>query len=173
MKVLHDWDHTFLPRSWALRRGISLVVYSMTLRFPILNRFPAIRRNTLKIENEKIDYMETLIRLDRIAGITPVFGIRDSVRERYGDRINKLQTRYNVDIRRHIHIGENSDPKRERMWEPPLTQSRETWAFDSLFLQGKKVILKPGELPVFHIDQPRLIKVYIDYLFDEREQAGE
>jgi len=171
LKVLHDWDHTFLPRSWALRRGISLVVYSLSIRIPFLNIFHAVLKNKLKIEKEKLEYMETLIKLDRIAGITPVFGIRDSVRERYGDRINKLQTRYNVDIRRHIHIGENSDPERERIWDPPLTQSRETWSFDRLFLQGKKVILKPGELPIFHVDQPRLIHVYIDYLFEERARS--
>ena len=149
------------------------MVYSMSLRLPFLNIFHAVLKNKLKIEKEKLEYMETLIKLDRIAGITPVFGIRDSVRERYGNRIDELEKSYRVDIRRHIHIGENSDPNRRRVWEPPLTQSRETWSFDSLFLQGKKVILKPGELPIFHIDQPRLIKVYIDYLFDERARKLE
>jgi hypothetical protein len=149
------------------------VVYSLSIRIPFLNIFHAVLKNKLRIEKENLDYMETLIKLDRIAGITPVFGIRDRVRERYGKRIDELEKRYKVDIRRHIHIGENSDPNRKRVWEPPLTQSRESWHFDLLYRQGKKVNLKPGELPLFHVDRPNLIKVYIDYLFDERARKLE
>ena len=144
------------------------MAYSLALRLPVLNRFSFIKQNTLKIENETIDYMETLIKLDRIIGIIPVFGIRDSVRERHGDRIDELQKRYNLDIRRHIHIGENSDPNRERIWEPRLErQTPNSWHFDLEYMRGIKLDLQLGELPIFHIDRPNLLWVYIDYLFEE------
>lgn len=168
MKVLHDWDQVGRSKSWTLRRGISLIVYSLSIRIPFLNIFHAVLKNKLEIEKEKIEYMETLIKLDKIAGIIPVFGIRDIVRDRYGDRIDELQKRYNVDIRRHIHIGANSDPNRERAWEPRLeSQTPNSWHFDLEYMRGIKPDLQLGEMPIFHIDRPNLLWVYIDYLFED------
>ena len=168
LKVLHDWDQVLRSKSWTLRRGISLVVYSLSIRIPFLNIFHAVLKNKLKIEKEELEYMETLIKLDKIAGIIPVFGIRDNVRERYGDRIDELQKRYNLDIRRHIHIGANNDPNRKRIWEPQLErQTPNSWHFDLKYMQGIKMELQLGELPIFHIDRPNLLSVYIDYLFEE------
>jgi len=125
-------------------------------------------KNTLKIDKEKIHYMETLIKLDMIAGITPIFGIRDEVRARHRERIEELEKIYKVDIRRHIHIGDNDDPDRKRLWEPPLkNQTLNSWHFELEYMRGNKRELQFGELPIFHVDRPNLIWVYIDYLFGE------
>ena len=168
MKVLHDWDRVKRSGSWALRRGISLVAYSIARRLPFLNGCHAIMMNTLKIDKEQIEYMETLIKLDMIAGVIPIFGIRDEVRARHGERIDELKEIYGVDIRRHIHIGKNKDPNRKRLWEPPLNnQTPTSWHFDVHYMRGEKDELQPGELPIFHIDRPNLISFYIDYLFGE------
>jgi len=158
-----------------MRRGISLFIYGLTRKFSILNKIRPNQENTLKMEREKLVYMETLIKLDMIAGITSIFGIRDEVRERHQAEIDELEKKYSVDIRRHIHIGDNQDPDRKRVWDPPLeNQTRSSWSFDWKYIQGERVELGPGELPVWHIDRPYLIGRYIDFIYEEFfEKKGE
>ena len=168
MKVLHDWDRLELSGRWALRRGVSLLLYALARKFNFLNRIKYFRKNIKAIEAEKLAYMKTLIKLNTICGVRQIYGIRDIIKEEYGDEINALNLKYGLDIRRHIHIGENSDPNRIRMWIPPLYgQTRESWHFDTKFARGEKVVLKPEERPIFHVDHPYYLASYIDYLFKE------
>ena len=167
MKVLHDWDEISIRVDWSRRRGISLLLYCLANKFPFLKGYKFIMKNTLKIEKEKIQHMETLIKLDLIAGVTPIFGIRDEVRARHRERIDKLEKIYQVDIRRHIHIGEPPDPNRKRLWEPPLKQPPKNRHFDTHFKEGKLIDLSPGELPVFHVDYPYDLKHYIDFIYEK------
>ena len=168
MKVLHDWDRLEMDRGWARRRGISLLLYYLSRKFSFLNRIKYVRGNAAKIKGEKLAYMATLIKLNKMCGVHQIFGIRDLIRKEYDEEINALALKYGVDIRRHIHIGENSDPNRIRMWIPPLYfQTRESWHFDTKFARGEKVVLKPDELPIFHLDHPYHLDLYIDYLFKE------
>ena len=169
MRVLHDWDRLWRSGSWTFRRGKSFVLYALARKFKILNRSGYIRRNNQRIEREKLDYMETLIKLDLIAGISPVFGIRDEIRARYWPEIEELREKYGIDIRRHIHIGEDfKDPNRDRLWDPPLeNQTPASWHFDSKFIKGERVELAEGELPIWHVDRPNLLGRYIDFLFEE------
>ena len=117
-------------------------------------------------------YMETLIQLGRLTGVVPIFGILDDVREKYGAEIDELVLKYGSDVRRHTHIGENIDPDRIRTWDPPLAQSSDTWHFDRAFNRGEKVVLKPGELAIFHVDHPQYLADYIRYLFQELVDDG-
>lgn len=165
MKVLHDWDSLWISGRWALKRGISLFCYVLSKKLPLLLKIKYFHENTEKIQAEQLIYMETLIKLNKLSGVSPIFGIRDVIREKYGEEIDELALKYGVDIRRHIHIGELSDPNRTRLWEPPLNQSKETWHFDTKWAKGEKVILKPNECAVFHIDYPHYLSFYIDYLF--------
>lgn len=167
MKVLHDWDEIPPRVDWARRRGISLLLYSLANKFPILKKIKRVADNTRKMEDEKLGYMETLIRLDHIAGIVPVFGIREKVTARYGKEINVLKRIYDVDVRKHLHIGEPPDPDRVRLWDPPLNQTRRSWGFDSDFILGKRVKLAPGELPTFHVDYPYHLAHYVDFIYEE------
>lgn len=148
------------------------MLYSISRRIPFLNGYHFIMKNTLKIDNEKIEYMETLIKLDMIAGITSIFGIRDEVRKRHWERIDEFEKIYKVDIRRHIHIGGNKDPNRKRLWEPPLNQTPKSWHFDLAYMRGNRIELLPGEFPIFHVDRPNLISVYIDFIFEELVKNG-
>ena len=110
--------------------------------------------------------METLIKLNRIVGVHGIFGIRDQIKEKHGKAIEELQAKYGAEIRRHVHIGEIPDPERIRTWDPPLTQSQGTWSFDIKWARGERVVLKPGELAIFHVDRPHYLRHYIDYLFE-------
>ena len=167
LKVLHDWDRIKRSGSWALRRGISLLVYGLSVKLPGLNRIKAIEKSNSKICQEQLEYFETIIKLDLIAGIIPIFGILDEVRDKYGNEIDELARIYGVDVRRHIHIGNNKDPNRKRVWEPPLNkQTPNSWSFEYHYMRGNKKELQPGGLPIFHIDQPHFISFYIDYLFE-------
>lgn len=168
MKILHDWDRTSRSGSWTFWRGLSLGLYGISRKFKFLDKIGYVRRNREKVEAEKLAFMETLIKLDKIAGIISVFGIRDEIMSRYGPEIEELREKYKVDIRRHIHIGEDlTDPNRVRLWVPPLNQSKQTWSFDVKYMRGERVELDSGELPIFHVDRPHLIWNYIDFLYEE------
>lgn len=170
MKVLHDWDEIPPRVDWARRRGISLLLYSLANKFPMLKRIKRVAENTRKIEDEKLAYMETLIRLDHIAGITPIFGIRSNVMKRYGREIGTLKEVYGIDVRAHLHIRERPDPDRKRIWIPPLCQSQSSWSFDYNFVRGIRVKLADGELPIFHVDHPEYLAGYVDYIFEEQNE---
>lgn len=167
MMVLHDWDRLWIGGGWARSRGLSLLCYYLSRKFRPLSRIKYFRENADRIEAEQLTYMETLIKLNKLSGINPIFGIRDLIRTRYGDEIDELAMRYDLDIRRHIHIGEYPDPDRERLWDPPLPQPRTNWHFDTRWIRGEKLVLEPGELPVWHVDMPYNLAHYIDYLYEE------
>ena len=168
MKVLHDWDEISIRVDRSRRRGISLLLYCIANKFPFLKGYAFVMKNTLKIEKEKITYMETLIKLDLIAGITPIFGIRDEVRDRHRERIDELERIYNVDIRRHIHIGEPPDPNRKRLWEPPLAKDV-GWSFEDDYIRARAPLGK-NEIPLFHVDYPYNIRYYIDFIYEETKE---
>ena len=170
MKVLHDWDRLQIDGGWALKRSISLFCYLLSRKLPLLNRLKYFHKNTEKIGYEQLNYMETLIKLDKISGVTPIFGIRDIIRGKHGEKIDELTLKYGVDVRRHIHIGEPPDPDRTRLWDPPLNQSKENWCFDTKWSQGEEPHLAPDELPVFHVDRPYHLPHYISYLFEVKEK---
>lgn len=167
MKVLHDWDSLDLSGRWVLKRGFSLLLYALGRAFNFLNRIKWVRENTKAIEDEALAYMETLIKLNALCGVKEIYGVRDIIRKKYGDEIDALSLKYDLDIRRHIHIGKNSDPNRIRTWVPPLYgQTSNSWHFDTKYARGTKIVLGPNELPIFHVDRPYLLARYIDYLFE-------
>ncbi|MBA7491581.1 hypothetical protein ES702_02129 [subsurface metagenome] len=168
MKVLHDWDRLEVSGRWARSRGISLLLYALGRKFNFLKRIKFIRENTKAVETEKLAYMETVIKLNTICGVQQIYGIRDLIREKYDKEINALTSKYGIDVRRHIHIGKNSDPKRIRIWIPSLYgQTRESWHFDTKYARGEKVVLGFNERPIFHLDYPYRLALYIDYIFEE------
>jgi hypothetical protein len=169
MKVLHDWDRLWIDGGWALKRSISLFCYLLSRKLPILRRIKYFHENTERIQAEQLAYMETLIKLNKLSGVSSIFGIRDAIREKYGEEIDKLALQYGVDVRRHIHIGEFPDPDRIRLYEPPLNQSKDSWHFDTKWARGEEVSLKSGELPIFHVDRPHHLAHYINYLFEIKE----
>lgn len=166
INVLHDWDAIDVPKRWALKRGVSLLSYALSGKYPILLRLKYFNENAKRVEAEKLAYMETLIKLDELCGVTPIFGIRQYIRETHGKAIDELAIKYEVDIRQHIHIGELPDPNRKRLWVPPLTQSETTWHFDKNYARGERVVLKDDELAIWHVDRPHLLPLYIAYLHE-------
>lgn len=171
--VLHDWDEVRPRVDWARRRGGQLLLYSLANKFPVLKKIKSVADNTRSLEDEKMAYMKTLIRLDKIAGVIPIFGIRDEVDARYGEEIDAVRRTYGVDVRRHIHVGEPPDPNRTRRWEPPLNQTQDSWHFDTDFIRGKRVELAPGELPTFHVDYPYHLAHYVDFIYEELNREGD
>ena len=167
MKVLHDWDRLTLSGKKSLTDGLSLILYAITKVIPFLNRIKWVERNTRKLESVKLAHLETLIKLDALVGVTPIFGIRDLVLDQYLDELTEIRLKYGVDMRHHFHIGSPPDPDRIRGWNPPLSQSRQSWNFEMDFIEGRGT-LEPGDLPIFHVDYPENLRYYIDYLYQER-----
>ena len=165
MKVLHDWDSVTLSGRKALTRGVSLIVYAITKVIPILNRSKWVDRNNRKHEALRLAHLETLIKLDELVGITPIFGIRDPVIIEYLDELVQIRLKYGVDMRHHYHRGSPPDPDRIRGWDPPLSQSRRSWNFERDYIEGRGT-LETGDLPIFHVDNPENLRHYIDYLYE-------
>lgn len=156
-EVLHDWDNPYPSGSWALKRGISLICYAVTkfLKHPMGS-----------VANETDSYVITLLKLDELLGIRPIFGLRDEVSAVKGSTASMLKLG-GYDVRRHVHVGERLDPKRTRTWEPPLNQSPATWHFEDDCIAHRPTQLFEGELPCWHIDYPHHLRAYIDYLHSE------
>ena len=166
IEVLHDWDEIPIRVDWARKRGISLLAYCLANKFPILKKIQVISENSKKIELEKLEYMETLAKLDYIAKIKPIYGIRRDVRNRYRDPIEMIRSDYDLDVRLHVHVGEPPDPRRIRLWVPPLSK-KVSRHFDTEYIAGKRGGVDESEIPVFHVDYPYQLKNYIDYIYEE------
>ena len=162
MRILHDWDDPDLYWIDAFKQGMKLLVYSACKLFHI--RFSYIE----DIYTQTDKYAETLVKLNSLVGVEGVFGIRDCVAEEKPNAVTYLKDS-GQDVRKHIHILKKG-PNRKRLWEPPLTQSMDTWHFDNDYYKGIKVKLKEGELPIFHVDRPSRLPTYIDFLYENRSE---
>lgn len=112
-------------------------------------------------------YLDTLISLDNLSGVTPVLGIKNTIYDLYPDLDQELREKFGqIDIRVHVHVIEDFKiPQRRRLWIPPLTQTKATWRYDSDWSRhGRLTLLKAGELPVFHVDYPNYLGSYIEWL---------
>ena len=155
MKVLIDYDNPHQSRGEAWRRGWKLIRYAVMSKLGF----------NPKGDDESDNYLLTLVRLNKLCGVESVIGLRDVVEETK-PYLRATLTGFDVDIRRHTHIGPNSDPKRARIWQPPLHQSRATWHYDMDYVAGRKPKLEADELPIFHADYPNLIGDYIRFLYE-------
>ncbi len=120
------------------------------------------------IYNEVREYADTIIKLDKLVGVTPIMGIRDKVQDQFPEIMKELGEN-GVDIRTHIHIGEIPDPNRIRTFEPldGLEHiSSNVWHYDTDYVSNQRPTLKEGEIPIWHVDRPQFLKHYIDFLYE-------
>ena len=164
MRVLHDWDSVQLSGRKTLREGLALILYAVSKVLPFLNRVGSVRIRNRALERERLDHMETLIMLDHLVGVEAIFGLREEIVRKYPEEIERLRERYKIEVRAHHHIGSPPDPDRVREWFPPLSQSMSSWTFEKDFIEGGGT-LEPGDLPIFHVDNPENLKHYIRYLY--------
>ncbi len=161
LTVLHDWDSDTLYGKRILLQGIlsSVIILAVTF-IPFLLRVRFFRDIHEKYRAKKRRYLDTLSKLDTLIGVTPIFGIRDTVLAKYPD----LKTYPNLRV--HTHIGKAPDPNRVRTWNPPLNQPSYTWRYDMNYVMGKPVLLKSRDTyPVWHVDYPQHLPHYIDFLY--------
>ncbi len=168
MNVLHDWDNPYRSGRWCIRRGVQLIIYALSKRIKILRKMSMVKEMYTELYNNAI----TLAKLDRLVKVHGIFGVKDSVVHEFPtieEDINSLKLEY----RRHIHVDY---PRAVRWWEPPLSQREVTWRYDQKYRDHGRNIpikLKPGELPIFHVDYPNFIPLYIDWLYWVLEEGGE
>jgi hypothetical protein len=115
--------------------------------------------------NETDDYLQTLIRLFQIGGVIPIVGLNDEVEAVKPGLREKLEVQ-GIEVHRHSHIGENSDPNRRRIWNPPLHQSQATWHYDQDYAMGRKPKIEAEDYPVFHADYPYLLSDAIRFIHE-------
>lgn len=121
-----------------------------------------------EFEKECRAYLDTLIQLDRLAGVEPIIGIKSTVYDVFPDIEKKLRDRYGeLDIRIHVHVIEDfKNENRSRHWIPALNVDKRLWRYDSEFVQKDNLILlKKGEIPNFHVDHPDYLSKYIEWLY--------
>jgi len=162
IKILHDYDEPFLSGKYAISRGLKLIIYGIC-------RYLGIRPKLVEsIYNETRENADTIIKLDKLVGVTPIMGIRDVVQQYYPNLMTELK-RYGVDVRTHIHIGEAPNPQRIRTWEPIEGLEKITsnvWHYDKDHVLGKRPLLNRGEIPVWHVDRPNWLNHYVDFLYE-------
>jgi hypothetical protein len=156
LKVLFDWDIPDLDPLWAIKRGIRLVLFGC---FNLIHIKPWFLKDMYK---ETDEYAIALTKLNELLDVDMIYGIRDNVLEEKRPLIESFKNS-GKDVRRHIHIGKKGS-NRKRLWEPPLNQSMDTWHYDADWEKGKKVLLKEGELPIWHFSAPHRMVNYVDFL---------
>lgn len=176
MKVLHDMDVARVPPFIAFKRGVKLILYSVFMCLGIRFRFID------DIYEEFRESADVIIKLDMLVGVDSVMGIKTEVKKIYPDIMEELRE-YGVDVREHIHIGDKkhrpfgwrqfSDPNRKRLWVPPLDQPKGTWGYDKDYIAGKLVMLKKGQLPIWHVGRPGWLKDYINFLYYVLIEGGQ
>lgn len=162
MRVLHDYDEPHLSAKYAIRRGLKLLLYGMS---KYLGFKPKI---TEAVYEETRENADTLIKIDKLVGITPIMGIRDKIQEYYPNIMSELEE-YGVDVRTHIHIGEAPDINRIRTWIPIEGLEKITsnvWHYDKDHVLNKRPKLGEGEIPIWHVDRPNWLKYYVDFLYE-------
>jgi len=161
LTVLHDWDDANLyGKRFILKSLFSSICLLAVSILPFLVRFKIFREPHEAYRTEKRRYLDTLSKLDTLTGVTPIFGIRDTVLTEYPN----LKTYPNLRI--HTHKGEPPDPNRIRTWKPPLNQPQYTWRYDLDYVAGKTVLLKTRDTyPIWHVDNPHHLTHYIDFLY--------
>lgn len=168
MNVLHDWDNPYRSGRWCIRRGVQLILYGISKKIPLFRRLPMVE----EVYGELYKNAITLAKLDRLVDVEGIFGVRDDVAEKF-PTIGIEVVKYLGDFRRHIHIDH---PEEIRLWEPPLKCPRKVvWHYDQRYRDhGEKIsMLKAGELPIFHVDYPNFVPLYIDWLYWVLEEGGE
>lgn len=157
MSVLHDYDMPSLRSRWALKRGLKLILYAFMKKL-------GLTWGVKDIYTETDAYAVTLVKLDALAKVLPVVGLRDIV-EAEKPHLRLELTELGADVHGHVHIGDDRDPYRTRIHIPPLKHRPETWRYDQKWVDGAAPLLEEGELPIWHIDYPWMIGDYIDFLY--------
>jgi hypothetical protein len=153
--VLHDFDNPYVSGTWALRRGLALIIYALSRKLTFLRRF------CRGMYQENYAYAKTLLALDQLLGIQGVFGINDHVEKEFPGLSKMLAVRGARTVR-HWHVS-----KDEVHWEPELNVPRTQWWFDQEYVQGQHSP-KPDEWIVFHCDYPHLLPYYVRCLHELR-----
>ena len=151
-----------MNRRYALIRGVQLILYGLSNKLPILKKLSIVK----KAYRETMDHAVTLAKLDRLAMVGSIFGIRPKILKVFPEA--ELLDKFGADVRQHWHIGDNADPDRVRIWVPSLVQGRHTWNYDRNFLEYGRdfgIKLKDGEKPVFHVARIEGLTAYIDFLY--------
>ena len=161
LTVLHDWDNSGVyGRRAILQKMVSSFCILVASYVSVLLRLKFFREPYEAYRAEKRRYLDTLLKLDTLTGVTPIFGIRDTVLTEYPELVNYPH------LRVHRHIGEPPDPNRTRTWEPPLNQPQYSWRYDSAYVEGHRVLLRSRDTyPIWHVDHPQYLTNYIDFLY--------
>ena len=164
LTVLHDWDDPNPNR----RRGF-LVEAVLSLKVGLAVRVPFLREVFHEAYQDaclmKVNYLNTLLRLNELAGVTSIIGLKDDVAEKYPEILDVLRAS-EVDVRLHSHIGEDfKNMNRKRTWDPPLNQPSYTWHYDTKWVNGKQELLKQSDTyPIWHVDHIQYLQKYIEFL---------
>jgi len=159
MKVLHDFDTPFLSGSYALKRGLRLVVYAASKKLPFLRPF------VRDVYEECRNYCLTLARLDKLIGLKAAFGLREDVEKEFPDLRRKLEE-MGFAVHRHVHVT-----RANVVWDPPLDVEPQYWFFDQRYAAGGLKIDNETKWAVFHADYPHVFEHYVRFLEESRSKG--
>jgi len=159
IRVLHDFDSSFLSGRYALKRGLKLVVFALSKWMPFLRPF------VKDVYEESYRYCLTLAKLDKLVGVESVFGLRKEVEDRFPELRSSLQE-MGFKVHGHSHLS-----KTDVIWDPPLDVASRYWFFDQKYATGEMQPTEETEWAVFHADYPHLLEHYIKFLCESRSKG--
>jgi len=151
-KVLHDFDSPFLSGRYALKRGLRLIIFALSKKLPFIK--PIVK----DVYAECYEYCLTLARLDRLAGVDSVFGLKKEIEDEFPDLKRRLEG-MGFSVHTHIHLS-----KTNVVWDPPLAVDSKYWFFDQLYARGEIKADERTKWAVFHADYPHLFMHYVRFL---------
>jgi len=138
---------------------LKLIVFALSKKLPFL------RPIAKDVYTECYEYCLTLARLDKLAGVKGIFGLRKDVEREFPELRGQLQEMGFV-VHRHTHLS-----KTEVTWDPPLDVGSEYWFFDRDYAKGALEISENTEWAVFHADYPYLVSDYLRFLQESKSRG--
>lgn len=156
--ILFDYDSDKLSGRKFLKDGLGHILFSISKFLKIKHSF------FNKYYTSCDEYALTILKINKLLGIKTIVGIKTDLDKR--ELIDKLKgIDESIDIRIHIHIGENDDLFKKRIWIPPLNQSKYTLHFEDEYCNDKEPKLNINDIPTFHFDNPHHLQNYIDFIY--------
>lgn len=161
-EIMFDYDNDIWSGRKALRLGLKLIKFAILkgLKLNIPEEFSELCDN----------YGLHLVMMNKLIGIKTIVGIRDTLeKDIFIERLRLIDPE--IEIKSHIHIGNNNDKDKQRIWIPPIAQSKLMWKFEDRYCDKGKAIMLSTDIPLFHFDNPEHFSKYIEFLYMRKIDA--
>ena len=165
VRIVHDWDFPLYRRKTCIKRAFWLAFYALFG----WSRW-ARKRIPKWLLYEKYSQAIALAELDKLLGVSSVFGITEDVKEVFPDIEDRLRS-MGFEVRYHYHVKQKGVGRGR--WKPPLDVKPLNMIYDRRYvLKGVRRLPRKGELVVWHVDHMSYnLPFYLEFLRRCKEEG--